>query len=128
MSLLILNGPTIPAGQSLSDEIDCTAGNIMRLTMPADWTFAQLTFQASSDGVFYNDLFYHDGREVIFEVVPGSAVLVPIDTTSGLAFLKFRSGTHDHPKAQAAERVFSVALEMRAAADVTPALKIKLVP
>jgi hypothetical protein len=50
MPLQVLNGPFIRAGQSLSEGLDCSAGEIVRITMPGDWTPAALSFQFSTDG------------------------------------------------------------------------------
>ena len=111
MPLQVLNGPTIAAGEALSDGIDCSAGRVVRLTMPAGWDRAQLTFQISSDGVFYNDLVGLDGYEIAFtNVVPGSAVVVPEETGRAIGWLKLRSGTRTDPEAQSATRVFAVAI------------------
>src|SRR6478609_5298399 len=60
MGLTIVDGPTIAAGESLSDGADCTGGSIVRVTIPQEYTPANLTFQASSDGSFYNDLYDAD--------------------------------------------------------------------
>src|SRR4249919_2002135 len=102
MTLQILNGPIIAAGESLSDSIDCSAGELVRLTMPGAWTgTAPLTFQISTDGVFYNDLFTLDGHEITLPVVvPGAAVIVPTDVGRAIAFIKFRSGTRAAPVVQ----------------------------
>jgi len=117
MPLQVLNGPIIAAGQSLSAGLDCTAGEIVRLTMPAVWTGANLSFQISSDGAGYNDLVTIDGREIVIPVVPGSAVVVaPLsDYLRAVAFLKVRSGTRAFPVIQAAQRDFAVAIEVPAA-------------
>ncbi len=114
MALQVLNGPVIEAGQSLSDGLDCTAGAIVRLTMPAAWSGGNLTFQISSDGLGYNDLFTIDGQEVVIPLVAGSAVvLAQLDEfLHAVAFLKVRSGTRTHPVAQAARREFAVAIEV----------------
>ena len=55
--LQVLEGPKIEAGESLSDGVDCSAGQLVRITMPYTWTPAPITFQFSTDGVFYNDMF-----------------------------------------------------------------------
>jgi hypothetical protein len=113
MTLSILNGPVIEQGESLSDGLDCTSGAIVRLTMPSDWTPANLTFQISSDGNGYNDLFAPNGEEVTIVVVAGSAVVLAHLAVylRAVAFLKVRSGTHDHPVEQAERRQFAVAIE-----------------
>lgn len=114
MPLTVLNGPIIATGQSLSAGLDCTAGQIVRLTMPAAWTGANLSFQISSDGNGYNDLFTIDGHEVVIPVIPGAAVVVaPLaDFLKAVAFLKVRSGTRNFPVIQPAQRDFAVAIEV----------------
>lgn len=116
MSLSILNGPVIAKGESLSDGLDCTSGEIVRLTMPSQWTGANLTFQISSDGQGYNDLVDLDGKEITLVVVPASAVVVaPLsEYLKAVAYLKVRSGTRTHPVIQADRRQFAVAVEPHA--------------
>jgi len=114
MPLQVLNGPVIDAGQSLSAGLDCTAGNIVRLTMPYAWDGANLSFQISSDGNGYNDLFTIDGKEIVIPVVAGTAVVVaPLaDYLKAVAFLKVRSGSRAYPVVQSAKRDFAVAIEV----------------
>lgn len=114
MALQVLNGPVIETGQSLSDGLDCTAGNIVRLTMPYAWDGANLSFQISSDGNGYNDLFTIDGKEIVIPVVAGTAVVVaPLsDFLKAVAFLKVRSGSRAYPVVQSAKRDFAVAIEV----------------
>ena len=118
MALTILNGPVIAAGQSLSSGLDCTAGRLVRITMPAAWTGANLSFQISSDGAFYNDLFTIDGTEIVIPVVPGVAVVVAQLGASldAIQFVKFRSGSRQWPVIQAAQRDFAVAVDRQALA------------
>jgi hypothetical protein len=113
MTLQVLNGPIIQAGQSLSDGIDCTGGNIIRITMPAAWTNANISFQISSDGNGYNDLVRADGSEVTMVVVPGSAVVLGQfgEYLKAMAFLKVRSGSRTYPVLQEAQRDFAIAIE-----------------
>ena len=76
MPLTIFNGPIIQAGESLSSGIDCSAGPIVKITMPGNWVgAAPLTFQTSSDGVMYNDIFNPDGTELKFAVIAGTGVI-----------------------------------------------------
>ena len=118
MSLQVLNGPFIQAGESLSDGIDCRPGELVRLTMPGAWSeAAPLTFQISTDGEFFNDLFKLDGHEVtVPAVVPGAAVIVPHDVGRAVAFIKFRSGTRAAPVVQEMLREFAVAIDVPDAA------------
>ena len=110
MPLTVINGPTIAAGEALSDVVDVSAGALVRLTMPVDWTAADLTFQISSDGEFFNDLYDHNGGEVTCVCTPGVGIIFPGDFMLGVAFLRFRSGTSQNPQPQPEERAFSVAV------------------
>lgn len=112
MAIEVLNGPTIAAGESLSDGVDCRGGKVIKITMPADWTFADLTFQTSSDGMFYNDIMRPDGREVMCVVFEGTAI-IGMELVTG--FLKFRSGTRDRPVEQEDIRTFAIAIDTGAA-------------
>lgn len=118
MPLQVLNGPTIPAGEALSEGIDCSAGQLVRITMPkSSWSRAPLTFQISTDGALYNDLFGLDGYEVtLASVEPGAAVIVPHGIGIAVGWLKLRSGTRDNPVPQPEDREFAVALAVDAAA------------
>jgi hypothetical protein len=111
MPLVVLNGPTIAAGQSLSEGLDCSAGVLVRLTMPPEWSPAPLTFQISSDNVFYNDVFGADGYEVtVPHVIPGAAIILESEIGRAVAWVKFRSGTRSQPVPQEAQRNFAVAI------------------
>jgi hypothetical protein len=111
MAINVVEGPTIAAGESLSDGVDISAGTLLRITTPADWTPANLTFQVSSDGLFFNDVYDVNGREVT--IVCGAARGIVIDDIGAVlsaAHLKFRSGSSAHPVPQTASRVFAVAI------------------
>jgi hypothetical protein len=111
MPLTIVDGPTIPAGQSLSDGADCTGGSIVRITVPQEFTDANLTFQASSDGNFYNDLYDNNGDEVTLPVQPDTTVVVAAHWTRSIGFIKFRSGTRKAPVEQKVDCRFAIAVE-----------------
>jgi hypothetical protein len=111
MALHIVDGPTIAAGESLSDGADCTGGSIVRITIPQEFTPANLTFQASSNGEFYNDLYDSDGDEVTLPVQPDSTVVVSAHWTRSIGFIKFRSGTRDAPVEQKQDCKFAIAVE-----------------
>jgi hypothetical protein len=110
MPLTRLQGPTIAAGQSLSDGLDVSAGDPVAIIMPANWTPANLTFQASVDGLSYVDVFDFDS-ERIANVTPGSMVTIAPDWSRALAFLKVRSGRHDRPVVQQQDCVFAVVVK-----------------
>lgn len=116
MPIQIIDGPTILAGESLSDDIDCTGGPLVRITMPADWTPANLTFQFSSAGGAagggFNDMFNQLGQEVTLpNCPPGCGIVLDVNWLHTLAFIKIRSGTRSHPVPQKATRLFAVAIQ-----------------
>jgi hypothetical protein len=124
MSLVVLNGPTIAAGESLSDGLDCSAGPIVKITMPPQWVGDTVTFQTSSDGNFYNDVFDTNGFELKFKVIAGTGILGMRLTTG---FVKFRSGTRESPVIQPAARSFAVALDVAGAAPASSGeLRVRL--
>jgi hypothetical protein len=111
MTLSVINGPIIAAGEALSDAVDCSGGDAVRITMPAQWTGANLTFAISTDGNGFNDLFDHAGNEITMAVRPGAAVRIGEEWASFWNFIKFRSGTRDHPVVQAEQRDFAITLK-----------------
>jgi hypothetical protein len=116
MPLAILDGPTIPLGESLSDGLDCSAGNIVRITVPQEYTPANLTFQVSSDGNLYNDLFDEKGKEITVVAHPNTGIVIFEVWAHTINFIKFRSGSRTHPVEQREDCKFAVAVETEAAA------------
>jgi hypothetical protein len=114
MALEVRIGPIIEAGESLSDGLNCTGGTIVRITMPLLWTGANLSFQISTDGVDYNDLFLSNGGEIVIPVVPGTAVVLNQfgDYFNAFDYIKMRSGTRLWPVRQEARRQFAVAINL----------------
>lgn len=111
MALVQLQGPVIRAGEALSEGLDATAGDLLRVTMPEEWDDAPLTFRIGSIHQEYHDAFNLDGFEVMVKVVvPDSTVIVPFDVSRSIGWIKFRSGTRTDPIPQSAERQFRVAL------------------
>lgn len=113
MALTVLNGPIIDEGESLSAPLDLKGVTAMRITMPTDWTYsAGITFQISTDGEFFNDLFDTEGNEVQVVVTPGAGVMIPYSRFGiGDCFIKFRSGSRSTPVPQPMTRQFAVAVE-----------------
>lgn len=107
-------GPIIEAGQSLSNGLDCRGGVLVRITMPLIWTPANLSFQISTDGIDYNDLFTSERGEVLIPVVPGAALVLNQfgDFFHSFDYIKVRSGSRLWPVIQAARRQFAVAINL----------------
>ena len=110
MPIQVLIGPTIEQGESLSAPLDCSAGPIVRITTPPNWDPGVITFQVSSDGEFYNDLFNMDGHEVSIVAMPAVGILIEERLSISAAFVKFRSGTRDKPVPQHERVEFAVAI------------------
>jgi hypothetical protein len=119
MSTLSVLNTIIPASESLSDPIDCSGGNAVRITFPTTWTGANLTFQISTDGNGYNDLVDTDGREVMMTVVPGAAMHISAEWSYFWNFIKIRSGSSKAPVIQKEQRDFAITLHQDAAAAST---------
>jgi len=99
---------TIAASASLSGSIDLVAGTPVKIEMPVAWDAADLTFQASSDDVMFNDFYDAAGTEVV--VVASASRTMKIDPADfvGIRFLKVRSGTSDTPVNQSSERQIKI--------------------
>jgi hypothetical protein len=110
MALQVINGPIIAAGESLSEGVDCSGGNAVRITMPAGWSGGNLTFAISTDGNGYNDLFDAEGQEITLKVTTGAAVRIEKDWATFWNFIKFRAGTRSHPVVQEEQRDFAITL------------------
>jgi hypothetical protein len=111
-SLAIIDGPTIKAGESLSDGADCSGGEIVRITVPQEFTPSNLTFQVSTDGNFYNDLYDAKGEEITIVANANSGIVIQDRLVRSIAFIKFRSGTKDHPVVQKQACKFAIALDV----------------
>lgn len=93
----------IPAsGQSMNGQL------LSGIVMPAAWTAANITFQATYDidaaTPVWNDLYDESGNEVT--VVAAAARFIRLNPTdfAGISGLKVRSGTTGTPVNQAAAR------------------------
>ncbi len=127
MPLAIIDGPTIAAGESLSEGIDCSSGEIVRITVPQEFTEANLTFQVSTDGNFFNDLFTDEGEEVTITAERNAGIVIQGRWVRSIAFLKLRSGSRDNPIKQKVDCKFAIAVDTpaggAAAASAGPATK-----
>jgi len=104
MALIDITGPMIAPGESLSAPLDCCSGTILRVTMPTEWTAANLSFQVATvaEGP-WGDVFESDGKELTVPVRPGSTVMLknqPPGALKSLAYVRFRSGRRDRPITQ----------------------------
>jgi hypothetical protein len=111
MALIAITGPSIPAGQTDSDAVDCSAGTIVRITMPSDWSpKVNLSLSASPDGKAWFPVYGPRG-EVLIPVTPNADVAMPLDLMRGIHFMKFHSGRLASRQPQVAARQFAITLE-----------------
>jgi hypothetical protein len=110
MAYEIINGPTIKAGESLSDGANCSAGSILRITVPQEFTPADLTFQVSTDGKFYSDLYDAEGNEITVKANPSTGIILREDWVRFIPFVKIRSGSRDIPVEQSEDCKFAIAI------------------
>ena len=107
---------TITNGTFLSPGIALGAKRLLALVMPAGWTAAPITFQASHDGgTTWNDLFDMNGNPLIVSAaraLAGQTVMLPFQPLRGVAMLKVRSGTAGATVAQSADRVIGLAIDV----------------
>ncbi|MER9047582.1 hypothetical protein NKH89_09940 [Mesorhizobium sp. M0923] len=94
----------IANGASLTGGIDLGTARLCRIAMPAAWTAAVLSFQASYDGATYNDLYTAGGSEYIIQAAASRSILLPVSDFIGVRYVKIRSGTSAAAVAQAASR------------------------
>jgi hypothetical protein len=105
---LIAAGPTIAAGESLSNACDIGSNQPFMIITPPEWDYANLTFEVSvSTTPFY--VLHFGGKLAEIACVPNAAVMLNVATfwPRGLK-VKFRSGTPDNPIIQTQQRMFQL--------------------
>jgi hypothetical protein len=111
MPFAIVNGPIIAVGQSLSNGANCAAGKMIRITVPREFVGEALTFQVSTDGQFYNDLYDAEGNEITVVAKPDTGIVLQDNWVKSLPHIKFRSGTRENPVEQREDCRFAIAIE-----------------
>ena len=99
---------TIANGGSLSAAIDLNERTPVALLMPAAWTAADVTFQASLNNTTFYNVYDEAGSEYTLTVdVDQYIILDPVDL-AGARYIKIRSGTGGATQAQGAERIIGL--------------------
>ena len=101
---------TIENGGSLSGAVDLGGRKLVAIDMPSSWTAASLTFQASPDGVTYDDL-YDSATERSVTAAASRYLAFNIADWVSVRFLKIRSGTAGTPINQAAARTLTLVVQ-----------------
>lgn len=111
MAATVTQTAVIAESGNLSGAMDLGVVNydsgILAIDMPAAWTAANLTFQASADDNTYDNVYDSDGNELTVSAAADRYIVLTEGERSmlrGVRFLKVRSGTSGTPVAQDAER------------------------
>lgn len=108
----------IPAGGSISQPVDCTAGRLIQINTPDAWDPGSqyITFQVSPSGNDYNDLYLANGEELMLTCQPNQAIAVQAADWPSGRFIKVRSGSSANPVNQSAAREFELIVDTLLAA------------
>ena len=101
---------TIANGASLSGVIDLGGRKLVAIDMPASWTAASLTFQASIDGTNFDNM-YDGATERSVTVAASYYSMLNIGDWIGVRYLKIRSGTSGTPVNQGGARVLTLVIQ-----------------
>ena len=94
----------IANGQSLSGAVNLSGFTLIGIDMPASWTAANLTLQASVDNSTWDNVFDSLGTEVTITAAASRFILLnPADFVS-VRYLRVRSGTSGTPVNQGGAR------------------------
>ena len=96
---------TILNAASLSDIIELNGASIIRISMPAVWTAAEITFQVDDGDGTFRDLWMDWGWELWVETAVSRSIEMSV-FFRGLHWdrVKVRSGTSGAPVAQGGDR------------------------
>ena len=121
MQRVVPKDTVIANGGSLSSQTTGTYGTpgggidsaglmLVGLEMPAAWTAADITFQASRDGTTFKNVFNADGTEFKITAPPADAMIPLAGEIDTLAwrFIKVRSGISGATVNQVAERTITL--------------------
>lgn len=102
----------IASGQSLSGALELNMGKLARISMPAAWDAANLTFQVlSADGLTYQNLYDSFGNEYTVTAAAAREIIVNLaDFLCVTSAIKIRSGTSGVPVVQSADRTVRLSL------------------
>src|SRR5262245_31434836 len=103
--------PKISAGQSLSEAFDCTNGTLLTITIPPNWTPANISFQVSSDDVNFYDVVDERGKEVMWTAIAGTCLLLDSEFAWKGMHLKIRYSSKERPVIQVNAVEFTVAIQ-----------------
>lgn len=98
----------IANNESLSSAVDLAGGRLFAIMMPADWTAADLTFQAAHAGDTYHNIYNEDDAEVVVQAAEDRYIILSPARWLGVRRLKVRSGTAASAVNQGAARTINL--------------------
>jgi hypothetical protein len=98
----------IANGESLSGSVGLGGSTMVGIVMPATWTAANLTVQASHDGATYNNLYDDLGTEVTVTAAASRYIALDPSVFAGIRYLKVRSGTSGSAVNQGGDRTITL--------------------
>lgn len=102
---------TISNGAALTDTINLGGLRLFGITIPAEWTTANLTFQTSFDGgTTWANMQDKQGNALVVVATPNSYIALTPSNFSAVQYLRIRSGTELDPINQAEERTLKLIL------------------
>jgi hypothetical protein len=93
-----------PDGTATTGAASSASATFLGVDLPAAWTAAVLTLQASRDGVTWLDVYDRFGAEVTLQAAASRRVVVEPSVVLGVEYLRVRSGTAGAPVNQGADR------------------------
>ena len=107
---------TITNGTALSASVGIGINSaVVGIIMPAAWTAANLTFQASVDDATFNNLYDAAGTEFTVTAAVSRFIALDPSKTDSISRLKVRSGTAGTPVNQVgADRTITLVVRDRA--------------
>ena len=108
MSDTVTQTAVIAQSASLSGAIAIGEKVAIGILMPAAWDAANLTFQASVDGVNFSNVYDSSGNELTVTAAAGRYIELDPSVFVGINQIKLRSGTSGSPVNQTAARTLSI--------------------
>lgn len=108
MAYIEFQTATIAASGSLSAEVPLGEKTLVGIVMPAAWTAAGITFQATADDVNFSELYDGAGNEITLTAAAGQFIQVDPTKWRGITGVKVRSGTAASPVNQTVQAVLTL--------------------
>ena len=104
-STVISNGTSLSAAVLVGDH------TLVSIQMPSTWTSASLTFQASVDGITYQNVYSSTGTELTLTAAASTYIYLDPAIFSGAIKIKVRSGTSGAAVNQGGDRTLWLAMK-----------------